>query len=96
MKHKMSVEHHDGHAQAGNDGAQGLHTRDGLRLPVEHGEEKHGEEGAAADDERRVRRCGVEHRRILSQEIDRTTRHAQRHHQQLVAPRGAKEMRDER
>ena len=55
-------------------------------MAIEQRHKQHGEEGTAADDERRVGGGGVEHRRILGQEIDGAAGDAEHYHQQLVAP----------
>lgn len=73
----MAIEHYGRHSQTGDDRAQGLHPRDGLGVAVDDGEEQHRKQRTGAHDERGVGGCGIEHRCILRQEINRTTRKTQ-------------------
>jgi len=84
MEHEMSVEHHDGHARASDEGAEDLMSADGLRLTVGYGKEGHGKEWASAYDERSVGGGGIEHRGILREEIQGAASDAQQQHDKLV------------
>lgn len=85
MKHETPIEHHDRHTDGSQQRARHLHGSQSFRL-VEKANQCRGEDGAKADDERGVRGCGMVHRLILGQEIERATRYAKPHHPQFVTP----------
>jgi len=65
----MAVHHDNSHSATGQQRARHLYLCEMLALPVDQSDQQHGEKGTGADDERGVGGCGIEHRRILCQEI---------------------------
>ena len=83
VKHEMAVHDHEHQSTHSKQHAHQRGGREALALVEQDGQQR-GKQRTGADNERGIGGGGIVQRLVLSEKIQRTTSHTQRHHQQLV------------
>ena len=86
MQHESAIQHHDNHTYKSKQRAQQLYHVDARRMAINQTYQQGSKERTGTYDERCIGRCGIIHRLVLTQEIERTARYSQHSQLKLILP----------